>query len=68
MTSRELTDAIDRLIELRITITHEIDHGYEDAEIAATGDKIKVLKEEIADALKRLDHNPGVYYGEPPIK
>ena len=66
MTSRELTDSIDRLIIARIdearllsfTGQAHFDHMPERQRIS---DEIEVLKRTIADSLKRLDHNPGVY-------
>jgi hypothetical protein len=56
MTSRELVDAIDQLICVRILNAS--------APTMATQDALECLRQDIADALKRLDHEPGVYFGD----
>jgi hypothetical protein len=58
MTSRELAEAIDQLICLRVlmgtTEYHSNSGGEEQAEQA------ELLIRRISDGFKRLDHNPGV--------
>ena len=58
MTSRELADAIDQLIILRVE--QQTVRGKPELWGAAE-DLIELRKRQIADALKRLDHNGGVY-------
>ena len=56
--SRELADAIDRLIYLRI-VQREAN---EESEVAKLAERIEIEKREIADALKLLDHRSGGVY------
>lgn len=53
MTSRELTEAIDKLITLKIE-----QHLFYNA--PRYNEEIEVTKRAIADAFKELDHRPGV--------
>jgi hypothetical protein len=63
MTSRELADAIDDLIKLRvIEATDQNGNGFNARKLA----EVKVR--EIADALKRLDHNAGIYVEARPLQ
>jgi hypothetical protein len=60
MTSRELADAIDALIVLRIGESLMTDNTPERVS-AALLEQIEVQKRTIADAFKRLDHTGGMY-------
>lgn len=56
MTSRDLADRIDDLIKLRV-----IEATSNTANLFKVREQAERAVREIADGLKRLDHNPGVY-------
>lgn len=58
MTSRELTEAIDSLVWLRIEQRFSTDPKV----LPELVDRVEVQKRAIADALKLLDHRPGGVY------
>lgn len=61
MTSRELTDAIDRLIILRIQEgRYVMEPGSQQQQL----ESLELTKLAISDALKFLDHRPGGVYGD----
>lgn len=61
MTSRELTDAIDHLIVLRIQEgRYVIELGNQQQRL----ESLELTKLAISDALKLLDHRPGGVYGD----
>jgi hypothetical protein len=63
MTSRELTNAIDQLIALRIHEAQATPYLYL-SQRNKLQDDIEMTKRLIADALKLLDHRPGGVYGD----
>lgn len=60
VTSRELAESIDRLITTRIA-QFSLAAQHSEAVNKAMTDEAEVLIRELADGLKRLDHNGGVY-------
>ena len=59
MTSRELTDEIEVLVQAKIAYHFAFTAGQADI-IASLKDTIEGSKRRISDGFKRLDHKPGV--------
>lgn len=59
MTSRELIDSIDELISRRINQSHG-----QPPHTTAIDEQCENIKRDIADALKRLDQNGGVFFSD----
>jgi predicted protein tyrosine phosphatase len=62
MTSRELANAIDTLVQLRVEQHFQIHHNDIRASKTDWDEPIELQIRVIADGLKRLDHNGGVAF------